>query len=63
MTYEPKIIRTETGQVRSGIKSCTLVPNIVDLSDSISILDMAGYGDTRDYVGTLGVSYSLRAVF
>jgi hypothetical protein len=45
--------------------SCTLEPNIVDftmLGEGISLVDMAGYGDTRDYVGTLGVSYSLKAV-
>lgn len=63
MAYRPRTIQTETGEVRFGIKSCTLVPNIVKLNEDTSLLDMAGYGDSRDYVGTLGVSYSLRAIF
>jgi hypothetical protein len=55
-------MRTETAEIKSGFESCTLVPNIVDFGDNLSLIDMAGYGDLRNYVKTLGVSYSLKAV-
>lgn len=48
--------------VTKGFVSCTLVPNIISFGIDVSLVDMAGYGDSRDYVGTLGVSYSLKAV-
>lgn len=40
-----------------------MVPNIVELDAETSLVDMAGFGETRDYVGTLAVSYSLKAIF
>jgi hypothetical protein len=42
----------------------TLVPNIhVDFKEGVSLIDMAGYEDNRDYVGVVGISYFLKAVF
>lgn len=52
-----------TAEVKPGFKSCTLVPNIYTLDDKTSLIDMQGFGDKRDYVGTLAVSYSLKAIF
>ena len=51
-------------EVGNGFGSVTLIPNIhVDFTESISFCDMAGYGDTRDYVGVIGVSYFIKALF
>jgi GTP-binding protein EngB required for normal cell division len=61
--YNPQSIRTDTAEVKSGFKSCTMVPNIVTLDKDTSLIDMPGFGDARDYVGTLAVSYSLKAIF
>jgi hypothetical protein len=43
----------------------TLCPNVVELDrdEKITVMDMAGYRDKRDYIGVLGVSYFLKAVF
>lgn len=41
----------------------TLIPNSAELDDEISLVDMAGYGDTRNYIGVMGVSYFLKSVF
>ena len=38
-------------------------PNLADINSKLSLLDMAGYGDTRNYVGVMGVSYFLKSVF
>lgn len=45
--------------------SVTLCPNVVELDkkNEISLIDMAGFKDKRDYIGVLGVSYFLKAVF
>lgn len=45
--------------------SVTLCPNVVELDrqQQLTLVDMAGYKDKRDYVGVLGVSYFLKAVF
>jgi hypothetical protein len=41
-----------------------LAPNIhIDFEEDLSLIDMAGYEDTRDYVGVIGVSYFLKALF
>lgn len=61
--YTPQALRTDTAEVKSGFKSCTMVPNIVELDKETSLVDMAGFGETRDYVGTLAISYSLKAIF
>ena len=37
-------------------KSVTLVPNVfVDFTSNVSLADMAGFEDSRDYVGVIGV--------
>jgi hypothetical protein len=43
----------------------TLCPNVVeyDKENGVELIDMAGYRDKRDYIGVLGVSYFLKAVF
>ena len=43
----------------------TLCPNVVeyDKEGKVELIDMAGYRDKRDYIGVLGVSYFLKAVF
>jgi hypothetical protein len=43
----------------------TLCPNVVELDRErgVTLMDMAGYKDKRDYIGVLGVSYFLKAVF
>lgn len=64
VVYVPQVIRSETAEVKPGYKSCTLVPNIVPRdNNTASLIDMQGFGETRDYVGTLAVSYSLKAIF
>jgi tRNA U34 5-carboxymethylaminomethyl modifying GTPase MnmE/TrmE len=51
-------------KVAATFVSVTLTPNVSnDFNDVVSLIDMAGYEDTRDYVGTIGVSYFLKAVF
>ena len=56
---------TEDGAEQGNFySSVTLAPNIhVDYQDDISLIDMAGYEDTRNYVGVIGVSYFLKALF
>ena len=45
-----------------GFTSCTLVPNIIDF-ENYHLLDTAGYEDKRNYIGTIGVAYALKAIF
>lgn len=48
----------------SGYKSVTLVPNIFrKYLPGISLVDMAGFKDSRDHVGVVGVSYFLKYIF
>jgi tRNA U34 5-carboxymethylaminomethyl modifying GTPase MnmE/TrmE len=61
--YLPEVKLTDSAEVQPGFKSCTQVPNIIDLNPDISLIDTAGFGDSRNYVGTLAVSYSLKAIF
>ena len=35
----------------------------VEFYDKTSLIDMAGYEDSRDYVGVIGVSYFLKTLF
>ena len=44
-----------------GFTSCTIVPNILNCKD-YNIIDVAGYEDKRNYVGTICVAYSLKAI-
>ena len=42
----------------------TLAPNVhAAFTEDVSLFDMAGFDDSRDYVGKVGVSYFLNAVF
>lgn len=51
-------------KVGSSFTSVTLAPNVhVNYQEGISLFDMAGYEDNRDYVGVIGVSYFLKALF
>lgn len=45
------------------LSSKTLIPNIGELNQRTSLIDMAGYEDNRDYRGVMGVSYFLKKVF
>ena len=50
--------------VGNSFASVTLAPNIYkNYEPKLSLVDMAGYEDTRDYVGVIGVSYFLKALF
>ena len=51
-------------KVGSSYSSVTLAPNVyVQYEEDVSLIDMAGYEDTRNYVGVIGVSYFLKALF
>ncbi len=55
---------SSAAKVANSFASVTLVPNIhIDYENTISLIDMAGYEDTRDFVGVIGVSYFLKALF
>ena len=44
--------------------SVTLAPNIFkDFLPNVSLVDMAGYEDTRDYIGVVGKAYFSKALF
>ena len=48
----------------SGYKSVTLAPNVYkQYLPGVSLLDMAGFKDSRDHVGVIGVSYFLKSIF
>ena len=48
----------------SGFVSVTLAPNVYpQYKPGISLVDMAGFEDQRDYVGVIGVSYFLNSIF
>lgn len=54
----------EAAKLGNSYASVTLAPNVhVDYTPNMSLFDMAGYEDTRDYIGVLGVSYFLKALF
>jgi hypothetical protein len=55
----------EAAELGDTFTSVTLCPNVVEFNKQrrVEIIDMAGYRDKRDYVGVLGVSYFLKAVF
>ncbi len=55
---------TDVATVGNSFASVTLAPNIYrDFENKLSLVDMAGYEDTRNYVGVIGVSYFLKALF
>lgn len=49
-------------KIGHGFESCTIIPNISRRGD-YSMIDTAGYGDTRNYEKMIGVSYGLQAIF
>lgn len=55
----------EAAELGDTYTSVTLCPNVVefDKKKEVELIDMAGYRDKRDYIGVLGVSYFLKAVF
>ncbi len=54
----------DVAAVGNSFSSVTLAPNIYkDYEPKLSLVDMAGYEDTRNYVGVIGVSYFLKALF
>lgn len=62
--YVSMVEDSTAAKIGSSYLSVTLSPNVhVDLSEEESLLDMAGLEDSRNYVGTIGVSYFLKAVF
>ena len=53
-----------TAEVASSYTSVTLAPNVhANFTEDISLFDMAGFDDSRNYIGKVGVSYFLNAVF
>lgn len=50
---------SEGAPVSDGMISVTLVANCITIGDT-DYLDMAGFGDKRDYIGVYGVSYCLQ---
>jgi hypothetical protein len=63
--YETVVTDLSTAELGNTFTSVTLCPNVVELDrdEKITVMDMAGYRDKRDYIGVLGVSYFLKAVF
>jgi hypothetical protein len=61
------ITKDETAaELGDEFTSVTLIPNSAEMDTEdgeISLVDMAGYGDTRNYIGVMGVSYFLKSVF
>ena len=51
------------GALGSEYTSVTLIPNSAELDSETSLVDMAGFGDSRNYIGVMGVSYFLKSVF
>ncbi len=63
---------TMTAELAFGYTSVTLDPNICSTytlknnngkEEQVSLIDMAGFCDSRDYVGVIGVSYFLKTIF
>jgi hypothetical protein len=61
--FDGKNINESTATMGSSYTSVTLVPNSCLLSKDVTLMDMAGYMDKRDYVGVMGVFYFLKEVF
>ena len=51
-------------KVGNSYASVTLAPNVhLEYEKDLSLIDMAGYEDTRNFIGVIGVSYFLKALF
>jgi hypothetical protein len=57
--YEP--VDKNSAKVSHSFTSCTLVPNITKMQ-GFDLIDAAGYEDRRNYIGAVGVAYSLKAL-
>lgn len=62
------INENEPGSAKMGncYSSETLIPNVcpeIREGLGVTLIDTAGYKDTRNYVGVLGVSYFLNCIF
>ena len=54
----------ESATISDRMVSETLDPNTkVNYTKDTSLIDMAGFLDSRDHVGVIGVSYFLKAIF
>ena len=66
-TFTEYVIVTEddnTAKMSSEFVSCTLAPNVhVQYTEGVSLIDLAGVEDSRNYVGTIGVSYFLKTIY
>lgn len=62
--YVPINEDKEVAPMSNKLVSMTLDPNMkVNFTEDISLIDMAGFLDSRNYVGVVGVSYFLKAIF
>ena len=54
----------DSAKISDRMVSETLDPNTkVNYTKDTSLIDMAGFLDSRDHVGVIGVSYFLKAIF
>lgn len=55
---------SSAAEVAQSYVSVTLAPNVhVHFDGDISLIDTAGFEDSRDYIGTIGVSCFLKILF
>ena len=47
----------------ANIASKTLIFNIADMSEGVSIIDTAGFKDKRNYIGVFSVNCMLKMLF
>ena len=50
-------------QMSANIASKTLIFNIADMSEGVSIIDTAGFKDKRNYIGVFSVNCMLKMLF
>jgi hypothetical protein len=54
----------QSAKVGNSFTSVTLAPNVhIEFEEGLSLIDMAGYEDTRNFIGVIGVSYFLKTLF
>jgi hypothetical protein len=58
-----KLVSEDGAQMAPGQLSVTLVFNEEEYDKETSLIDLAGWGDKRNYTGVYGVSYNMKAVF
>ena len=62
VNYIPRITNSQAVEANDGMKSVTLLPNIVDRVD-YTLVDLPGFLDQRRYSAVVGVSYAIKAAF